>query len=55
MRLFAQQVIPAIKAHAKQIDLLDPFERAPGSVMLAPGAKRAPVVSRERLKELSLK
>jgi hypothetical protein len=55
MRLFAQEVIPALKAHAKEIDLLDPFERIPGSVKLAPGTKRVPVVDREWLKELSLK
>jgi alkanesulfonate monooxygenase SsuD/methylene tetrahydromethanopterin reductase-like flavin-dependent oxidoreductase (luciferase family) len=50
MRLFAEQVIPALKAHAKEIGLLDPFERAPGSVKLASGSKRAPVVDREWLK-----
>ena len=55
MRLFAQEVIPALKAHAKEIGLFDPFERKPGSVKLAPGTRRAPVVDRERLKELSLK
>src|ERR1700751_2369708 len=31
MRLFAQEVIPELKAHAQAIDLLDPFERKPGS------------------------
>jgi hypothetical protein len=55
MRLFAHEVIPALKMHAKEIDLLDPFERVPGSVKLAPGSKRAPVVDREWLKELGLK
>jgi len=55
MRLFAQEVIPALKAHAKEIGLFDPFERKPGGVKLAPGTRRAPVVDRERLKELSLK
>jgi hypothetical protein len=55
MRLFAQEVIPALKAHAKEIELFDPFERKPGGVKLAPGTRRAPVVDRERLKELSLK
>jgi hypothetical protein len=55
MRLFADDVIPALKAHAKEIDLFDPFERAPGSVKLAPGVKRAAVVDRERLKDLGLK
>jgi hypothetical protein len=55
MRLFADAVIPALKSHAKEIDLLDPFERVPGSVKLAPGTKRAPVVDREWLKGLDLK
>ena len=55
MRLFAEEVIPALKEHAKEIDLPDPFERTPGSVKLAPGTKRAPVVDRESLKQLGLK
>jgi hypothetical protein len=54
MRLFAEEVIPALKAHAKAIDLPDPFERAPRSVKLAAGAKRAPVVDRSSLAALSL-
>jgi alkanesulfonate monooxygenase SsuD/methylene tetrahydromethanopterin reductase-like flavin-dependent oxidoreductase (luciferase family) len=54
MRLFAQEVIPALKTHARAIGLLDPFERAPGSVKLAAGTRRAPVVDREGLKELGL-
>ena len=55
MRLFAQEVMPAIKAHAKAIDLPDPFERTPGSVKLAPGAKRAAVVDRGPLAALGFK
>jgi len=55
MRLFAEEVIPAIKAHAKAIDLPDPFERTPGSVNLAPGAKRAAVVDRGALAALGFK
>src|SRR5258708_5331447 len=54
MRLFAQEVIPALKAHANDIDLPDPFERTPGSVNLAPGAKRAAVVDRGPLAALGL-
>jgi len=53
MRLFAQEVIPAIKEHAKQIGIADPFERAPGSVPLGTGTKRAPVVDRSLLAKLS--
>jgi alkanesulfonate monooxygenase SsuD/methylene tetrahydromethanopterin reductase-like flavin-dependent oxidoreductase (luciferase family) len=52
MRLFAEEVIPALKEHAKAIDLPDPFQRAPGSVRLASGTKRAPVVDRGPLAAL---
>jgi hypothetical protein len=55
MRLFAEEVIPALKAHAKEIDLSDPFERTPGSVKLAHGAIRAPVVDRAPLAALGFK
>jgi alkanesulfonate monooxygenase SsuD/methylene tetrahydromethanopterin reductase-like flavin-dependent oxidoreductase (luciferase family) len=55
MRLFAEEVIPALKAHAKAIDLPDPFQRTPGSVKLAPGTTRAPVVDRGPLAALGLK
>ena len=54
MRLFADEVIPELKAHARKIGLLDPFQRKPGSVDLAAGARRAPVVDRDALKELGL-
>ena len=52
MRLFAEDVIPALKRHAKEIDLPDPFERTPGSAALAPGATRAAVVDRGPLAAL---
>ena len=52
MRLFAQEVIPELKAHAQAIDLLDPFERKPGSVKLTSGTGRAPVVDRGPLAAL---
>jgi alkanesulfonate monooxygenase SsuD/methylene tetrahydromethanopterin reductase-like flavin-dependent oxidoreductase (luciferase family) len=55
MRLFAEEVIPAMKAHAKEIGINDPFERTPGSVKLDPGAKRAPVVDRGPLAALGFK
>jgi len=55
MRLFAEEVIPALKDHAKQIGLLDPLERTPGSVRLAAGVKRAPVVDRGPLASLGFK
>ncbi|MBV8054676.1 MAG: hypothetical protein JO071_05485, partial [Deltaproteobacteria bacterium] len=54
MRLFAQEVIPELKAYAQAIDLLDPFERKPGSVKLVTGTKRAPIVERGPLATLGL-
>jgi alkanesulfonate monooxygenase SsuD/methylene tetrahydromethanopterin reductase-like flavin-dependent oxidoreductase (luciferase family) len=55
MRLFAEEVIPALKDHAKAIELLDPFQRTPGSVTLSAGAKRTPVVDRGPLASLGFK
>ena len=49
MRLFAQEVIPELKAYARAIDLFDPFERKPGCVKLTPGTHRVPVVDRRPL------
>jgi alkanesulfonate monooxygenase SsuD/methylene tetrahydromethanopterin reductase-like flavin-dependent oxidoreductase (luciferase family) len=55
MRLFAQEVMPALQEHAKAIDLQDPFQRTPGSVSLNSGTSRAPVADRGPLKELGLR
>jgi alkanesulfonate monooxygenase SsuD/methylene tetrahydromethanopterin reductase-like flavin-dependent oxidoreductase (luciferase family) len=54
MRLFAQEVIPALKEYAQEIGLTDPFERFPGSVKLRAGTKRAEVVDRTPLSSLKL-
>ncbi len=54
MRLIAQEVIPAIKEYAKEIELTDPFERYPGSNKLTAGTKRTPVVDRTPLGSLKL-
>ena len=54
MRLFAQEVMPALHDYAREIDLPDPFQRTPGSVALS-GAARAPVADRIPLKELGLR
>jgi len=54
MRMFAQEVMPALRAYAKELDLPDPFERTPGSVALTNGTKRAPVADRGPLAELGL-
>jgi len=55
MRLFAQEVMPALHEHAKAIDLRDPFQRTPGSVALTGGVSRGPVSDRSPLKELGLR
>jgi hypothetical protein len=55
MRLFAQDVMPALKEHAKAIDLPDPFQRTPGSVKLNSGATRIAVSDRAPLASLGLK
>ncbi|MGH7948931.1 MAG: LLM class flavin-dependent oxidoreductase [Candidatus Binataceae bacterium] len=55
MRLFAQEVIPALREYATEIDLPDSFERTPGSVKLQTGASRTPVVDRAPLTELGLR
>jgi hypothetical protein len=54
MRLIAQEIIPALKEHAKSIDLVDALERTPGSIKLTPGTSRGPVSDRGPLKELGL-
>jgi alkanesulfonate monooxygenase SsuD/methylene tetrahydromethanopterin reductase-like flavin-dependent oxidoreductase (luciferase family) len=55
MRLFAQEVMPALHEHAKAIDLKDAFQRTPGSVALNAGTSRAPVADRGPLAELGLR
>jgi hypothetical protein len=54
MKLIAQEVIPALKEHARAIDLPDALERTPGSVKLRAGVSRLPVSDRGPLKELGL-
>jgi len=55
MRLFAQEVMPALHDYAKEIDLPDPFQRTPGSVVLRAGVKRDAVADRGPLTELGLR
>jgi hypothetical protein len=55
MRLFAEEVIPALREHAKAIDLPDPFERTPGSVKPTAWRSRAPVSDRAPIPALGLK
>ena len=54
IRLMAQEVVPAIREYAKELDLPDPYERTPGEVRAYAGARRLPVVDREPLASLGL-
>jgi hypothetical protein len=54
MRLFAQEVMPALREYAEELDLPDPFQRFPGSVKLQTGVARLPVVDRAPLASLKL-
>jgi alkanesulfonate monooxygenase SsuD/methylene tetrahydromethanopterin reductase-like flavin-dependent oxidoreductase (luciferase family) len=49
IRLMAEEVSPAIREYAKEIDLLDPYERPPGAVTLQAETQRLPVVDRAPL------
>ena len=54
MKLIANEVIPALREHARAIDLPDALERTPGTVKLNGGVSRVPVSDRGPLKELGL-
>jgi len=54
MRLFAQEVMPQLREYAKELGLVDPIERTPGSVPLRSGVSRRPVVDRSPLATLGL-
>ena len=49
MRLIAQEVIPPLREHARNLGLKDPFERAPGSTPLGSSGKPEPVAHAEAL------
>ena len=51
VRLMAEEITPAIREYAKEIDLLDPYERPPGAVK-ASRDPAAPVVDRAPLATL---
>jgi alkanesulfonate monooxygenase SsuD/methylene tetrahydromethanopterin reductase-like flavin-dependent oxidoreductase (luciferase family) len=55
MRLLAEEVSPAIREYAKELDLPDPYEREPGIMKAYAGAHRLPVVDRSPLDSLALK
>jgi alkanesulfonate monooxygenase SsuD/methylene tetrahydromethanopterin reductase-like flavin-dependent oxidoreductase (luciferase family) len=44
LRLLGEEVLPELKHESKQLGLMSMFERTPGSVKLAPGEARKPVV-----------
>jgi alkanesulfonate monooxygenase SsuD/methylene tetrahydromethanopterin reductase-like flavin-dependent oxidoreductase (luciferase family) len=50
IRLLGQEVLPAVREYAKELGLLDPFERRPGSRPFAAGSKREPLVDLEALR-----
>ena len=54
VRLMAEEISPAIREYAKEIDLLDPYERPPGAVKLQAETQRLPVVDRAPLATLEL-
>ena len=54
IRLMAEEVMPAIREYAKEIELPDPYERTPGSVALPAETQRLPVVDRQPLTALGL-
>ena len=55
VELLGKEVLPVLREYADSIGLTDSFEREPGSVKLAPGTKRAPVVDRSGMEGLGLK
>ncbi|MDO8435018.1 MAG: LLM class flavin-dependent oxidoreductase [Candidatus Binatus sp.] len=55
MRLLANEVMPAMREYADQLELPDSYTRTPGSVAFRSGTKRDPVVDRSPLAELGLK
>ena len=55
MRLIADEIMPELRAYAKELDLPDSYERTPGSVALQTGVSRAPVSDRGPLEELDLR
>ena len=45
LRLLGQEVLPAVREMGKELGLVDPYERKPGSRPLAPSGVREPVVA----------
>jgi alkanesulfonate monooxygenase SsuD/methylene tetrahydromethanopterin reductase-like flavin-dependent oxidoreductase (luciferase family) len=51
IRLIGEKVLPELRPEAERLGLTDMFQRAPGSVPLAPGQQRAPIVDRAAIAE----
>ncbi len=54
MRLFAQELMPALREYGKELGLPDSLGKTPGSVKLNSGVSRTPVVDRSALSSLHL-
>jgi alkanesulfonate monooxygenase SsuD/methylene tetrahydromethanopterin reductase-like flavin-dependent oxidoreductase (luciferase family) len=54
MRLLANEVTPAVREYAAELDLPDPYEREPGIIKTYAGAHRLPVVDRTPIDSLNL-
>ncbi len=52
LRLLGQEVVPALREFGKELELVDPFERKPGSRPLASGVKPVAVAQPEALASL---
>jgi alkanesulfonate monooxygenase SsuD/methylene tetrahydromethanopterin reductase-like flavin-dependent oxidoreductase (luciferase family) len=50
IRLLGQEVLPAVREMAKELGILDPFERQPGSRPYTTGTKREQLVSLDALR-----
>jgi hypothetical protein len=50
MRLMGEEVLPELRRYAKELGIVDPFEREPGSRPLVSGTKYEPLVDWEALK-----
>jgi len=54
LELLGKYVLPELRAHGKDIGLVDSFERQPGSVPLAPGETRKSVLDRSVLEDMGM-
>jgi hypothetical protein len=50
IRLLGQEVLPAVREISKELGILDPFERAPGSRPYTSGTQREQLVSLDAIR-----